>query len=180
VPTTSLGPWSDLLAGSYENTHIHDVMCMALGNCLPEVTITQVAVPGTGSTVAPGDLITYTIALTNTGPADATVVVMTDTLDPNVNFVDVMPWAGVSGPNPLVFDVGILPRQGGTISYSVHITAANVITDTVITNLMAIASDQTQPGGSNSVSHLIQPLPGPRHVYLPLVLKGSGELGYRP
>jgi alkaline phosphatase len=182
VPTTSLGPWSDLLAGSYANTYIHDVMCTALGNCLPEVTITQVAVPDTGSTVAPGDLITYTIALTNHGPADATGVVMTDTLDLNVNFVDVMPGAGVSGPNPIVFDVGILPRQGGAISYSVHVRAANVITDTVITNLVAIASDQTQPQESNSVSHLIQPLPGPgpRHVYLPLVLKDSGEPSYRP
>ena len=31
VPTTAQGPWSDLLAGAYENTHIHDVMRMALG-----------------------------------------------------------------------------------------------------------------------------------------------------
>jgi uncharacterized repeat protein (TIGR01451 family) len=182
VPAASLGPWSDLLAGSYENTHIHDVMCMALGNCLPEVTITQVAVPDTGSIVAPSDLITYTIALTNHGPADATGVVITDTLDPNVNFVDVMPGAGASGPNPLIFDVGMLPKQGGVISYSVHVTATNVTTNTVITNLVAMSSDQTQPQESNSVSHLIQPLPGPgqSHAYLPLVLKGLGEPSHRP
>jgi len=31
VPTTALGPWSNLLTGTYENTHIHDVMLMALG-----------------------------------------------------------------------------------------------------------------------------------------------------
>jgi alkaline phosphatase len=182
VPTTSLGPWSDLLAGSYENTHIHDVMCMALGNCLPELSITQVAVPGSGSTVAPGDHITYSIALTNYGDADATGVVITDTLDPNVNFVDVMPGAGVSGPNPLIFDVGMLPKQGGVISYSVHVTATNVTTNTVITNLVAMSSDQTQLQESNPVSHLIQPLPGPgpSHVYLPVVLKGLGEMGHRP
>jgi len=30
VPTTGQGPWSDLLAGTYENTHIHGVMHMAL------------------------------------------------------------------------------------------------------------------------------------------------------
>jgi len=30
VPTTGQGPWSDLLAGTYENTHIHDVMYIAL------------------------------------------------------------------------------------------------------------------------------------------------------
>lgn len=182
VATTSLGPWSDLLAGSYENTHINEVMCMALGNCLPELSITQVAVPGTGSTVAPGDLITYTIALTNYGPADATGVVMTDTLDPNVNFVDVMPGAGVSGRNPLIFDVGMLPKQGGAVSYSVRVTATNVTTNMVITNLVAMTSDQTQSQESNSVSHMIQPLPGPgpRPVYLPLVLKDSGEPSYRP
>jgi alkaline phosphatase len=182
VPTTGLGPWSDLLAGGYENTHIHDVMCMALGNCLPELSITQVAVPGTGSTVAPGDLITYTIALTNRGPADATGVVMTDTLDSNVNFVDVMPGAGVSAPNPLIFDVGMLPKQGGAVSYSVRVTATNVTTNMVITNLVAMTSHQTQPQESNSVSHVIQPLPGPgpSQVYLPVVLKSLGELSHRP
>jgi alkaline phosphatase len=31
VPTTARGPWSDLLVGMYENTHIHDVMRLALG-----------------------------------------------------------------------------------------------------------------------------------------------------
>jgi alkaline phosphatase len=30
VQTTAQGPWSDLLVGTYENTHIHDVMRMAL------------------------------------------------------------------------------------------------------------------------------------------------------
>jgi alkaline phosphatase len=30
VPTTAQGPWSHLLVGTYENTHIHDVMRMAL------------------------------------------------------------------------------------------------------------------------------------------------------
>jgi uncharacterized repeat protein (TIGR01451 family) len=182
VPTTAQGPWSGLLAGSYQNTHIHDVMCMALGSCLPEISITQGAVPGHGSTVAPGDLITYTIALTNNGVVDATGIVMTDTLDPNVIFVDVMPGAGVSAPNPLIFDVGMLPKQGGAVSYSVHVTAADVTRDTVITNRVAMASDQTQPQESNSVSHLIQPLPGPgpSHVYLPVVLKGLGELGHGP
>jgi alkaline phosphatase len=30
VLTTAQGPWSDLLVGAYENTHIHDVMRVAL------------------------------------------------------------------------------------------------------------------------------------------------------
>ncbi len=181
VPTTSMGPWSDLLAGSYENIHIHDVMCMALGDCLPELSITQIAVPDSGSTVTPGDLITYTIALTNYGDADATGVVMTDTLDPNVNFVDVMPSAGVSAPNLLIFDVGTLPKQGGAVSYSVRVTAANVTGDTVITNRVVMVSDQTQPQESNSVSHLAQPLPGPgpSHVYLPVVLKDFDAIPFK-
>jgi alkaline phosphatase len=176
VPTTSLGPWSDLLAGSYENTHIHDVMCMALGSCLPEISIIQDAVPGHGSTVAPGDLITYTITLTNNGSADAIGVVMTDTLDPNVNFVDVVPGAGVSAPNPLVFDVGMLPQNGSAVSYTLRVSVTNVIRDTVITNVVTVTSDQTQPQESNSVSHLVQPLPETMlyYVYLPLVLKGLG------
>jgi alkaline phosphatase len=43
VPTTAQGPWSDLLLGTYENTHIHDVMLRALGwwwwIWLPHVTL---------------------------------------------------------------------------------------------------------------------------------------------
>jgi alkaline phosphatase len=31
VPTTAQGPWSDLLAGTHENTYIHEVMRQALG-----------------------------------------------------------------------------------------------------------------------------------------------------
>jgi alkaline phosphatase len=30
VPVTAQGPWSELLAGTYENTHIHTVMSVAL------------------------------------------------------------------------------------------------------------------------------------------------------
>jgi alkaline phosphatase len=178
VPTTSLGPWSDLLAGSYENTHIHDVMCMALGSCLPEISITQAAVPGHGSIVTPGELITYTIALTNHGVADATGVVLTDTLDPNVNFVDVVSGTGVSGPNPIIFDVGMLPQNGGAVSYTLRVSVTNVIRDTVITNVVTVDSDQTQPQESNSVSHLVQPLPETMlyYVYLPLVLKSLGRV----
>jgi uncharacterized repeat protein (TIGR01451 family) len=149
---------------------------MTLGSCLPEISIIQDAVPGHGSTVAPGDLITYTITLTNNGSADAIGVVMTDTLDPNVNFVDVVPGAGVSAPNPLVFDVGMLPQNGSAVSYTLRVSVTNVIRDTVITNVVTVTSDQTQPQESNSVSHLVQPLPETMlyYVYLPLVLKGLG------
>jgi alkaline phosphatase len=33
VPTTAQGPCASLLTGTYENTHIHDVMLTALDAC---------------------------------------------------------------------------------------------------------------------------------------------------
>jgi alkaline phosphatase len=57
VPVTAQGPWSDLLIGAYENTYIHEVMRLALESS-PAISVAQVAVPPSGSTVRPGDRIT--------------------------------------------------------------------------------------------------------------------------
>jgi alkaline phosphatase len=47
VPTTAQGPWADLLLGTYDNTYIHDVMRLALGDA-PSVVYLPLLVRGLG------------------------------------------------------------------------------------------------------------------------------------
>jgi uncharacterized repeat protein (TIGR01451 family) len=48
---------------------------------------------------APGDILTYTVVITNTGGADATGVIFTDTIDPNTTLVP-----GSVNSSPVAFD----------------------------------------------------------------------------
>jgi alkaline phosphatase len=170
VPTTAQGPWSHLLAGSYENTHIHDVMRMALESA-PELALVQSAQPPHNTAVFPGQTLTYTLTLTNSGGADATGVVITDSLDPGVSLVDVTPAGGVHGPDPLVVDVGSM-AGGAARSYRVRVSVADLAGYVFIYNTAALASDQTPPQASNAILHRVYGLGfEPRYVHLPLVLK---------
>lgn len=143
----------------------------------PILEIALGADPPPGNTVRPGDSITYTLTTTNRGTADATGVVISDTLDSHVHFVDVVPDANVTGPNPLVFDVGDLPGNGGMVSYTLRVTVADAISGTSITNRAVLSSTETAPQESALLSHPVQGSGGgtEESVYLPLVVKGSGE-----
>jgi len=141
----------------------------------PILEIALGADPPPGNAVRPGDWITYTLTATNRGIAAATGVVISDTLDSHVHFVDVTPDVDVTGPNPLVFDVGDLPGSGGAVSYTLRITVADAISGTSITNLAVLSSNETGPQESSPLSHLVQASGGDtgERVYLPLVIRGS-------
>ena len=71
--------------------------------------------------VSPGDLIEYTIVVSNRGSAPATEVVLTDTPDPNTSVEQV---SGVSGQSPefLLNNEGAFVLQLGTIARSARVT----------------------------------------------------------
>ena len=143
----------------------------------PILELTLSADPRPGNTVRPGKWITYTLTTTNRGTADATGVVISDTLDSQVHFVDIIPDVDVTGPNPLVFDVGKLPGNGGMVSYTLRVTVANAISGTSITNLAASSSNETGLQESAFLSHPVQGSGGDteENIYLPLIVKGSAE-----
>ena len=116
--------------------HVDDVVAA------PELKISKTD-PFTS--VVPGQTITYTIAVTNTGNQDATGVVLTETLPVSTTWVDVSAWQPVSGTNLYTQAVGSL--EGGD---AVHATTFVVQVDDapfpagldVITNTVSVADDR--------------------------------------
>ncbi len=64
--------------------------------------------------VATNGLLTYTIAVTNVGPANANAVFVTNTLAPDATFVNLTP-AGTRSGSTVTLNFGSLPAGAGTI-----------------------------------------------------------------
>ncbi|MBN1994895.1 MAG: DUF11 domain-containing protein [Anaerolineae bacterium] len=128
---------------------------------IPVLTLAKAADPPSGSTVTPADPITYTLTLTNTGTGDATGVVITDVLDPNVNLVSVTPGGAVSSTNPLVLNVGTVPAGGGVVTYTVRVTVTTPLTNgLVLANQAQVAfGGATTVTLSNQVTHTVASTP---------------------
>ena len=97
--------------------------------------------------VAPGARLVYSLAYTHEGTMSAENVVVTDTLPPEVAFVEATP-AQTSGPNPLLWNLGPLAAgEGGTIV--VTVTVGSWVTQT-LTNTVSIATDTAEIDYSNN------------------------------
>ena len=101
--------------------------------------------------VQPGEQITYTVTVNNGGPDDATGVILTDPLDPNVAFD-----AGASDPactesaGTVTCALGAL-NVDDTVSMTIVVTVdAGTEPGTVITNAVTVAGDQDDPVSSNN------------------------------
>jgi uncharacterized repeat protein (TIGR01451 family) len=88
VPVTAQGPWSELLIGSYENTHVHDVMCIALESARGDVTghLFQDTNGNGGQDAGEPDLIDVTVVITSSLGATQTV-----TTDNNGDYLITVP-----------------------------------------------------------------------------------------
>jgi uncharacterized repeat protein (TIGR01451 family) len=100
--------------------------------------ISKVAEDLNGEPLYVGDLIRYTVNVTNLSSSVMTGVVLTDTLPEGVTFVAATP-AGFSGPNPLAWGGEILPGATWTVVVTVEVDGtANPIGG----NVAAVRSDQ--------------------------------------
>jgi uncharacterized repeat protein (TIGR01451 family) len=111
----------------------------------------SIAIAGSPSSVIIGANVTYTITVTNNGPAGAPNVTVTDTLPAGVIFVSATPSQGsCSGTSTVTCDLGTM-NTGSTatpISLVVKTTAANA----ALTNSASVTSNLTDPTPANNIA----------------------------
>lgn len=114
----------------------------------PDLHITKSATP---SVVQPGEMITYTIAFSNTGTAVADVAI-TDTLDANVSYVSATP-PPAGSPPPYLWTVDGLSPLSGTQVITLVARAASVLEDgALLVNTVTIAGDGSADSDTASTS----------------------------
>lgn len=148
VPTTAQGPWSDLLAGTYENTHIHDVMCQALQPSKDQIVghlFRDVNDDGAQNTGEP-DLVGVSIIIT-----DALGITLTATTNSHGHYTAVVPLGNT-----------ILDVDDTSLPISHTLTTAN--------DPQTIEITACQTTISSKVGYEIQYA---NKSYLPLVLKNQ-------
>ena len=115
-------------------------------------------------TVEPGEEFVYTIVVSNTGDANATVVVVTDELPEGVTLVSSDPppptcqvSTDASGQQTVTCTFATLPDgDSETIEFTVQAPTNDFGT---ITNQATVDSTETEEEDSNTVSTLVAPLP---------------------
>jgi uncharacterized repeat protein (TIGR01451 family) len=138
--------------------------------CLPPLPAdVSVAKAGRPATVAAGDLLTYTIVVSNAGPFEAQDVVVSDTLPAEVALVDSHPLHGSVGPQgSLTWDWGMLAldkRALLTVVVRIRSWVTAAFTNTV---WISSASDAT-PGNNQASAATVPELP--YSFYLPLTFR---------
>ncbi|MFC1976354.1 Calx-beta domain-containing protein, partial [Chloroflexota bacterium] len=113
----------------------------------PTLAITKIADPS--GLIYPGDSITYTIFVTNSGTVTVTNVLISDSLPANTNFVTGSisldpPGVGTVGSAPptLASDLTITAGQQVTVTFVVTVDTA-AAPASVITNMVVVTSSET-------------------------------------
>ena len=112
-----------------------------------DLAIVKTATPG--PTVPQGDTLTYTLAVTNNGPASATNVTVTDALPATLTYLSATPTGACSEADGTVTCLLGTMVNGGTATVTI-LTIAGA--PGVITNTASVNADQTDPIQANNSS----------------------------
>ncbi len=96
--------------------------------------------------VTAGENLTWTLEVTNHGPSDASGVVVTDVLPPEVAFVSASP--GCTEAGGTVTCTAAALDEGDTVTFEITVTVASSATGT-LTNTADVTADQTDPVPGN-------------------------------
>ncbi|HEY9808007.1 MAG TPA: DUF11 domain-containing protein [Halomicronema sp.] len=104
----------------------------------------------------PGQQFTYTIVVTNTGPANATGVQITDQIPAGVSFISAIPSSGTYDNTTGLWNLGNLNNgQAATLRITAVLNAANATNTASIT-----ASNQPDPNTTNNQDSVTVPATG--------------------
>jgi uncharacterized repeat protein (TIGR01451 family)/uncharacterized repeat protein (TIGR02543 family) len=130
----------------------------------PAFTITKATDPDSSTILHPGDPITYTVTVQNSGTGIATNAVVSDTLPAQVNYVSCAGGSSCNNSAGMVtWNVGTLnPGDTATVSVTVATTTGLPVSDTpyTISNTASVTSTEVgSPTTSNTVTNQLQVLP---------------------
>ncbi len=123
------------------------------------ITNADLAIVKTGtSTVLRGGIATYTLTVTNLGPATATSVVITDPIPSGLNFNSSLSSSNCSqnGSNILCTVATLTNGQSTTVTLAFNVPTISNCTQTIVTNNATVSNATTDPNLSNNTSQTIQ------------------------
>jgi uncharacterized repeat protein (TIGR01451 family) len=115
--------------------------------CCAQSTDLGVTLTASPDPVLVGQTLSYTLAVTNLGPASASSVTITDTLPASVTFVSASPGCVILG-GEVVCNLGTL-ASGGTSNFTVVVAPT---AEGLITNTLTVASPTADPNPANNTA----------------------------
>ena len=146
-------------------THVNNPAALS-----SDVSVSQIALP---SVATVSNSLTYAVTVRNTGPNDATGVVLTEDLAPGLTFVGSTPAPAAVSGNTLTFALGGVPNSSiGETVVTILLQPTNA---SIVTSVASVQADQSDPNYDNNeaaVTTAINP-PSPNKADLTLNLSES-------
>lgn len=132
----------------------------------------SISVTGTPSVIFTGQNVTYTLAISNAGPADAVNLWIADAVPPETTFISSIPAPLLSFPNQIAVSMGGLPAGATT---NVSVVFQTTITGS-ITNFVYVFADTPDPITTNNVASTINVVSDSLYASLSTFADGLGIL----
>jgi len=141
-----------LTGDQFDNSQANNT-ASAVNNVVPaaDLGLTMIGAP---QPVGLGQILTYSLTVSNAGPSDATSVLLTNALPPNISLTDATPTQGActnDGAGNIICGLGALPA-GATAGLTLRIVP---LVPGSITNTASLASAPADPVASNNTAVVI-------------------------
>jgi uncharacterized repeat protein (TIGR01451 family) len=177
-------------AGTPSGTNIAETATASAGNLVPNLTsntatatvlvanansadmaIVKTATPSPN--VADGDILTYSLAVTNNGPATATNVIVTDTLPSAVTYESASSTAGTCSEADSVVTCLLGSMANAATATVTIVTFAGA--PGVVVNTATVSADQTDPNTNNNTSSETETITAPTKIQLQAFAARAGK-----
>ncbi len=129
--------------------------------------------------VVAGNIMTYTVTITNNGPSTATGVELTDSLPTEVNLISATPSSGsCPGTNPVTCNLNNIPDDN-VATVTIVVTVSSSFTGS-LSNMASVTANEADPSSDNNSATESTSVsaegPKPSLVYLPFIIKSPPTL----